>query len=188
MATATQPVLDFDALYREHFTYIVTVCRTYAAEKDDAEDLAQATFLRAYRFRNTFRGDAAPQTWLYRIAVNVCRADASRTTRAKWRPRLVSFEQLAGGTEESPVKEDWQPAIEARQEREIEERERNQHLASLVMRLRANVRIVVRLRYFEGKTIEETAHILGLTESATKAKSHRGITFLREELGCTSTR
>lgn len=182
------PVLDFDALYREHWEYIVSVCRTHAAENDEAEDLAQSTFLRAFRFRESFRGDASPRTWLHRIAINVCCANASRTTRARWRKQLVSFDELSGGNDGNPGEEDWQPPVEATQQREVEERETGVRLAQLIRRLTSNVRVVIELRYCEGKTIEETQQILGLTESAVKARSHRGVLRLREGLACMSTR
>ncbi|MCK8514883.1 sigma-70 family RNA polymerase sigma factor [Methylonatrum kenyense] len=62
--------IDIDQLYRDHFSYIVNVCRRYVGE--DAEDVAQDTFVKAWRFKDGFRGDAAPRTWLHKIAVTTC--------------------------------------------------------------------------------------------------------------------
>lgn len=63
---------QFPNLYEEHYNYILRVCiRMVGAE--DAEDLTQDTFIRAWRFLHQFKGGSQFRTWLYRIAINQCK-------------------------------------------------------------------------------------------------------------------
>jgi len=62
----------FEGLYRTHRprVYRIVICRT--EDQDEAEDLVQVTFMRAFQALESFRGDAAFSTWLTQIALNVC--------------------------------------------------------------------------------------------------------------------
>src|SRR5881296_3639730 len=60
------------ALFEEHRTRIYRVCLLYTDSMDDAKDVLQETFLRAYKSVRNFRGDSSFTTWLTRIAINIC--------------------------------------------------------------------------------------------------------------------
>src|SRR4051794_18543566 len=62
----------FDRLVERHQREIYRLCYRYVNNHEDASDLAQDAFLKAYRAIGRFRGDSAFSTWLYRIAVNTC--------------------------------------------------------------------------------------------------------------------
>lgn len=131
---------------------------------DDARDVdeaAQDTFVQAWRNLERFRGDAAPYTWLYRIAVN----EALMRRRRKTLPTSELQETtVAGG-------EDAYAAADAR--------------VFLIERLRAlpvEYRTAVVLRDVEGLANEEVARVLEISLAAAKSRIHRGRMQLREEL------
>jgi RNA polymerase sigma-70 factor (ECF subfamily) len=131
---------------------------------DDARDVDEAvqdTFVQAWRHRESFRGDAAPYTWLYRIAVN----EALMRRRRKAVPTTELQETTIRGGEDAYA------AADAR--------------AFLIERLRAlpiEHRTAVVLRDVEGLSNEEVARVLEISLAAAKSRIHRGRMQLREEL------
>lgn len=73
---------DFDDLVREHAGAIVNLARAMTGSDAEADDLAQETFVRAWRGFGRFRGESSVRTWLYGIALNVIRTHRARRTRA----------------------------------------------------------------------------------------------------------
>ena len=74
----------FDELVVRHRRAVYRLCYRFVGNHEDATDLAQETFLRAYRALGTFKGDSAVGTWLHRIAVNLSlNAVAGRARRAE---------------------------------------------------------------------------------------------------------
>jgi RNA polymerase sigma-70 factor (ECF subfamily) len=71
-------VTDFDHLLESHRRELLAHCYRMAGSVDDAEDLVQETFLRAWRAQDGFAGRSSVRTWLYRIATNVCLTALSR--------------------------------------------------------------------------------------------------------------
>lgn len=74
----------FEAVSRRYWPQVASVCRRLLRNAEDAEDAVQEIFLRAYRSRHRFRGEAGVRTWLMRIAVNFCRSQQ----RSFWRRRI----------------------------------------------------------------------------------------------------
>jgi len=72
----------FDALFTRHRHFVYSVCYRILGTREDAVDATQSAFIRAYTALRTFRGDAAFRSWLYRIAINECRAALRRKRRA----------------------------------------------------------------------------------------------------------
>lgn len=62
----------FDLIVERHRRTVYQVCYRFVGHHEDASDLSQEAFVRAWRGLKNFKGDAALSTWLYRIAVNVC--------------------------------------------------------------------------------------------------------------------
>jgi RNA polymerase sigma-70 factor (ECF subfamily) len=74
----------FDVIVERHRRQVYQVCYRFVANHEDASDLAQDAFIRAYRSLRGFKGRSALATWLYRIAVNVClNRVAAKTPRAE---------------------------------------------------------------------------------------------------------
>ena len=82
--------MDLAGLLEEHGDHLLRLCTLYLGDRSQAEDAVQDTFLRALRAWPGFRGDCAVETWLVRIAINVCK----RQLRSPWRLLRAPQESL----------------------------------------------------------------------------------------------
>lgn len=142
----------------------------------DAEDVLQETFLKAYRGLKNFDGRASPSTWLYRIATN----EALMLLRRKT-PPMVSIDepQESEDGELEPLQVvDWC----CLPERELMSEESRRHLDQAIRKLPPTLKVVFLLRDVEGLSTAETAQALDLSEEAVKTRLSRGRMRLRQEL------
>lgn len=145
-------------------------------DPQDAEDVLQETFLKAYRALPTFEGRSSLSTWVYRIAVN----EAFMHLRKK-SPSFVSIDEgpEIGDEEMEPVEiADWCCLPES----ELQSAESRTFLDRAVLRLSPALRTVFILRDIEGLPVKETAEALGLNEPVVKTRLLRARLKLREEL------
>ncbi|MFF3919052.1 RNA polymerase subunit sigma-70 [Streptomyces sp. NPDC001852] len=187
------PVTEFDeaafaALTEAHRREIRAHCYRMTGSYDDAEDLVQETFLRAWRGRDGYRGRASTRTWLYRIATNACLDFQRRTAR-----RPQRYEPLPGmdhGTGEPPARITWlQPypdeelpdsAAEARETVELV-------LLAALQHLPARQRAALVLRDLLGLTAADTAQALGTSVASVNSALQRARPALREHLPASRT-
>jgi RNA polymerase sigma-70 factor (ECF subfamily) len=142
----------------------------------DAEDILQETFIKAYRHIGSFDGRSSISTWLYRIATN----EALMLLRRK-RPDQISFEApLANETEpQEPLQiVDWC----CLPEEDYLTAEGQARLNEATDRLPTNLRVVFLLRDIEGLSTRETAEVLDISEMAVKTRLSRARLRLREDL------
>lgn len=125
-------------------------------DRDLAEDVAQETFVRAFRFYQSFRNDAAFFTWLYRIAVNLC-IDVQR--------KQGRVERLSEDDEE-PQQPDPAPTPE----RALEVRELARHAEAALDTLSPNHRAILLLREVEGLSYEEIARVLRIPRGTVMSR------------------
>ena len=130
----------------------------------------QDAFLQAFRSWPTFRGEAAPTTWLYRIAVNAALG-------ARSRPRPTRAAQRAGRGRRG-VRGLEQPTRRRRPARRASAAHRGG-----ITRLPEELRVTVILRDVEGLSTAETAATLEISEAAVKSRLHRARLVLRRHLG-----
>jgi RNA polymerase sigma-70 factor (ECF subfamily) len=135
--------------------------------EDEARDLCQETFLKAYRGLAGFRGEARFSSWLYQIAVNLCR-DRMRRRRGRV---LVSLED---------VPEAGDPAESA--QALAERRDLARAVSAAVAALPEEQREVIVLKEYQGLTFTEIAQTLGLPPSTVKTRLYRGLELLRDRL------
>jgi len=133
-------------------------------DRRDVEEAAQDTFVQAWRNLHRFRGQAAPSTWLYRIAVNEA---LQRTRRKRVDSRPLEEEHLERSA----------PGADAI----AETHELRAFVAARLRALPLELRIPVVLRDVEGWSNQEIADVLGLSLAATKSRIHRGRMRIREE-------
>ena len=133
-----------------------------------AEDVAQETFVRAWRALGSFRGDALFSTWLYRIGMNEANRHLAREAR---RGELPSENVL-----------DDVPDLAADPAAAYDAGDLGVHLDRLLGELPPDYRIAVVLRDVEGLTNEEAAEVLGLHVRNFKSRLHRGRMALRRGL------
>jgi RNA polymerase sigma-70 factor (ECF subfamily) len=141
-------------------------------DERDVDEAAQDTFVQAWRHLHRYRGDAAPFTWLYRIAIN----EALQRTRKK-RLDTRSLDDLRG------LELELAPGTLARPaELEAESRELLGFVARRIRALPFDYRAPLVLRDVEGWSNDEVADALGISLAAAKSRIHRARMQLRQEL------
>lgn len=142
----------------------------------DAEDVLQETLLKGFTHISKFRGDSQLSTWLVRIGLN----EAIMTLRKRARNVPLAPEAgVTGKVEESPTAlQDEKSQTDSR----IVRTEAGGLLQKALRRLPTRARQVLRLRYLEGYTIEETAKRLNISRGSVKAYACRSRARLRKEL------
>src|SRR5579872_7119331 len=94
----------FDLVVERHRRSVYQLCYRFVGNHEDASDLSQEVFLRAYRGLKSFRGHAALSTWLYRIGVNVCLNRVSaKNPLDKAAPEPVESHAIVDVTSDSPA-------------------------------------------------------------------------------------
>ena len=141
--------------------------------EEEARDVCQETFLRAYRALPGFRGQAKFSSWLYRIALNLCRdwMRRERRTPVVQAPENVDLMELAAEREPSES---------------IEDRVARNDLSRAVERamtlLPEEQRTAIVLKEYHGLTFQEIADLVGCPLSTVKTRLYQGLTVLRREL------
>ena len=142
----------------------------------DAEDILQETFIKAYRHIGNFDGRSSVSTWLYRIATN----EALMSIRRK-RPETISFDvpSVYDTEPQEPLQfVDWCCLPED----EFLTSEGRARLDEAANRLPTSLRVVFILRDIEGLSTRETAEVLEISEMAVKTRLSRARLRLREDL------
>jgi RNA polymerase sigma-70 factor (ECF subfamily) len=145
-------------------------------QQQDAEDVLQETFMKAYRGLKSFNGRSKISTWLFRIATN----EALMVIRRK-HPEVVSIDEpiQTDEGEQDPIQiVDWC----CLPEEELLSEETKERLDVAVQKLPEKLRLVFVLRDINDLSTRETADVLGLTETAVKTRLSRARLRLREEL------
>ncbi len=145
-------------------------------DSQDAEDVLQETFVKAFRNLPTFEGRSKLSTWLYRIAVN----EALMLVR-KRRPEAVSIDEdveTSEGEQEPLQIVDWKNLPEE----ELLSAESRQFLDRAIQHLPETLKVVFVMRDIEGFSVRETAEALNLSETAVKTRLLRARLRLREDL------
>jgi RNA polymerase sigma-70 factor (ECF subfamily) len=142
---------------------------------EDAEDVLQEAFVRAFRKLSGFKGESKFSTWLYRITVNL----ALMKLRRKKLPTVSLNEPVA--TDDSEVQRDIEDESLDPLQRLIE-MESIEILDKAIAGLIPRYRSVFVLRHIEGLSTQETAEILKITEAAVKSRLHRARAALKVRL------
>ena len=140
---------DFDRYVRLYRSSVTRTAVCILRDADEAEDIAQDVFLRLYTYSGSFTGDEHVRSWLLRCTANLS-IDALRSFRRK---NTVSLADIGE-----------QPALN---------NEKNTVLPA-IMTLPAKQRIAIYLHYYEGYSVQETAVILKISQSAVKQRMKSG--------------
>ncbi len=169
----------FDELVRRHQREVFAVALRMLGDRDEAEDVAQDAFVRAYQALGSFRREAKVSTWLVSITINLCR------NRRRWWARrrrviVASVDDPIETPEGSLAHEVADPAptpATAAQRQEQSER-----LMTLLQKLDASSRAVIILRDVQGDSYEEIAEALHLRVGTVKSRLSRARLQLRAML------
>jgi RNA polymerase sigma-70 factor, ECF subfamily len=160
----------FEALVHRHADRLHAVVLRFVAGPEEAEEVTQETFLRAWRGIARFEGRSQFFTWLYRIAVNEARR---RAERRRWPARTLPVDDREADRIADPGDP---PAARA------EQNELRAALEHAVRRLPIKYRAPVILRDVEGLTTAEAAAVMELGEAAFKSRLHRGRMAVRKAI------
>jgi RNA polymerase sigma-70 factor (ECF subfamily) len=161
----------FDLLVARWEDRIRGACYRFLGSEEEARDVAQEAFLKAYRAIGGFKREARFSSWLYQIATNLCR-DRLRRRRTRATVSLEEMEETGGAIAET------RPGVD--------ERLLQDDLARVVRRaieaLAEEQREVLILKEYEGLTFLEIAQALDVPVSTVKTRLYRGLAQLRQRL------
>lgn len=166
----------FEELVRRYDRNVFRIAQHITQNREDAEDVVQDAFLKAYQNLGQFQGQSKFYTWLVRIAVN----EALMRLRRRRPERMVSLDEDVKTEEDSMPREiaDWTP----NPEQQYNQAELKDILSRTIQGLPTSFRTVFVLRDVEGLSTEETAEALGLSIPAVKSRLLRARLQLRERL------
>ncbi|MFN7976984.1 MAG: sigma-70 family RNA polymerase sigma factor [Vicinamibacterales bacterium] len=164
---------SFNQLIKRWERPIYALAYRTLGREDDARDVCQETFLRAYRAINGFRGQAKFSSWLYRIALNLCRdwMRRQRRTPTVQAPEDVDIADLAA--EQGPSE-----SIETL----VGRRQLGRAVAAAMARLPEEQRTAIVLKEYHGLTFQEIAEMQGVPLSTVKTRLYQGLSVVRRQL------
>lgn len=158
---------EYGHLVHRYQRQIYNLMYRYSRSEHDAADLTQDVFLRAYENLDRFRSDRAFFPWLYTLAVNRAN-DWSRKNKR----RRIDRDRIDSGFPEGEERG-------AGQERVLEHREELERLRKEMDRLPDETREILILRFHHERSVREVADIFGISESAVKMRTSRGLRQLQ---------
>jgi len=172
----TGDVHAFETLVNKYDRQIFRIAQHITQNREDAQDVVQDAFLKAYEKLEQFQGNSKFYTWLVRIAVN----ESLMRLRKRRTGKMVSIDEDIE-TEEGSVPRDladWSP----NPEQNYGQAELAEILRKTIQGLPLGFRVVFQLRDVDGLSTEETAETLGLSVPAVKSRLLRARLQLRERL------
>ena len=157
----------FDVIVERHRRSVYLLCYRFVSNHEDASDLSQDVFLRAYRGLRSFRGQSSLATWLYRIGVNVC---LNRVSAKKPLSESIEERQFVDETAESAA------------DRLLKD-ERGARVRAAIAQLPRKQRATLVLRMYHEMSHQEIADVLGSSVGAVKANFFHALGNLKKMLG-----
>ncbi len=152
----------FDEIMIRYERQIYRVCYRFVENRDDAMDLAQEVFIKAFEHLSTFRRESSLKTWLYRIAMNHCINHVKKHSQ-----EFVEVSEYTG-------------SIQASTQVQLEDREQREHFRRMVKRLPPKQKAILELRINEQLSYEEIAKMSGRSVSTIKASVFFALEKLRK--------
>lgn len=159
----------FDKLVRRSYTDTYTLAYRLTGNEEDARDVAQEAYLRAYRGLSRFRGDAQFSTWMYRITANCAATYLGRRSRHRHEPLDDTLPVADPRTDDDP-------------QLRVDAADLRRRLETALENLPPRLRAVVVLRDVYGLSHDAIASELDISESAAKVRLHRARNKLRDDL------
>jgi RNA polymerase sigma-70 factor, ECF subfamily len=162
----------FEQLFERHRTLVYRFAYQMAPRRDDAEDIVQEAFVRAYQNLHKYRDEAKFTTWLLRIVTNLCTDQArmaTRRTALEQQEAAGALDWMTIGTTADPVQN-------------LEEDRRKAVLRKALAALPAHHRSVIVLRDLEEREYPDIAQILGCTVGGAKLRVLRARRALRDRI------
>ena len=173
LAQARRGELDaFEELVRRYEKRVYAIALRSAGSPEDAADITQDVFLRAWRSIESFRGDSGFSTWLFRITMNIC---VDHVRHRQTQPQTMA---LTNDEDEGRPIPDTAPTPEEH----LDNSERGRELAAALDEVSEEHRRIVLLRDVSGMSYTEIAEILEISEGTVKSRLARARIALRKVL------
>ena len=150
----------FACLLDKYSTQVYSLIFRVVRNREDAEELSQDVFVKAFRSLQAFKGDCSFSTWIYRIAYNTA---VSHTRKIRYEFLAIEDNQLSNVSEEEVSEMLGQ----------VQNDEQIERLERALDAIPADERAIVLLFYMQEKSVDEVSVITGLTPSNVKTKLHR---------------
>ncbi|MDN3593397.1 RNA polymerase sigma factor [Zunongwangia endophytica] len=150
----------FSVLVDRYKNLVFTLCLRLLKNREEAEELAQDSFVKIYKSLNKFKGKSKFSTWVYRVTYNNC-LDFLKAKKRK-------FQELSVDDYEGFEIEDVDSAIN-----NLEEKERKMAILSCIKMLSEDDAFLLTLHYYEDQSVKEIAEVMQLSESNVKVKLYR---------------
>ena len=157
----------FNEIVERHRRAVYHVCYRFVNNPEDASDLTQETFVRAWKGLAKFKGEAALSTWLYRIAVNVC---LNRVSARRLDVEPLESDRFVDTTSEAPGEQ-------------LFREERAEAVRRAIAKLPEKQRATLILRAYQDLSHQQIADILGSSVGAVKANFFHALANLKKILG-----
>lgn len=165
----------FEQLVIMHQKLIYNLAYRMMGNQEDANDVVQEAFLRAFKSINKFNMDSSFSTWLYRIASNICIDQLRKRKRVKIFP-LANQDGCRENNAAFIAQSDDLP------EEQVERRDIREKVQKAINNLPEEQRIIIVLRDIQGRSYKEIGEILRLNTGTVKSRISRARTCLKEEL------
>lgn len=164
----------FEDLVERYKQKAYRIAFDFTRDREEAKDLSQEAFLRAFTHLKEFDRRASFYTWFYRILVNLCLDHRRRAKRISWEP-------IQGNTEKSNSEREFPSSSMAPDQQAMAE-EVSQRVGTALAVLPPKQRTAFLLKNHQGLSIHEIAEIMQTAEGTVKAHLHRAVVALRQSL------
>jgi RNA polymerase sigma factor, sigma-70 family len=168
----------FGDLIRKYENFVYNTVYHAIGNRDDAFDVSQEVFIKAYRALKNFRGDCKFSTWLYKIAMNA----SKDYIRDKSKHRTVSLSDWTDDDISMKPPEIIEEAVTANPEESYERDEQRDAVRKAIANLSEDHRNVIVLRDIEGYSYEEIAEMLDIEVGTVKSRINRARNAVKENL------
>lgn len=169
----------FDALVRRYDRSVLRLALHVLGNEQDAQDVHQEAFLKAYRYLSNFRFECSFYTWLYRIVTNLCLDQLRRRKSRREEPSTA----LDGAGEEIDLLANLSDGrASANPARELERKTMNAAIQTALQELTPRERTVFELKHYQGLKLRTIGEMLSTTEETAKNTLFRATRKLRAKL------
>lgn len=158
---------SFQIVVEKYYSTIFRLSRSYMHSVEEAEDVTQEVFLRAFRSLHRFKLEKQFSNWLYTIAVNYLKTRYSKILRLK--DKTEQLQQEPGKSRAGP-------------EEITEKKEQQREILSAIEQLPTKLKVPVMLYYIEEENVKNISAVLSISEENVKSRLHRARKKLREIL------
>jgi RNA polymerase sigma-70 factor (ECF subfamily) len=160
-------------LFERYSTHVFNVCMRMLGNRQEADDITQDVFVRAFNAYTRFRGEADPGTWLYRIAVNLCLNHQAKQKRRQW--LSIDFLQSHSGEFSFPDRE-------IRADERVQKEALERHVQDAINLLPERQRVALILSRYEELSYQKIAETMDCSISSVESLIHRAKQNLAKRL------